>query len=190
MKRILVITTLCILFCCTSLTAFADSSDFKVQTEYLGDGSYYETVLIQNNNSIITDTISTLSNSKTTAGSKTTYYKNSSGKVIWYVKVSGTFTYGGGTSKCTKASVTAESKDSGWKISNKSSWKKSNKAFAKATGTHYFNGIPKESCIRWILHHIRGLDAGLDREREACAGLPMSRLASLAINFRIQYSIL
>ena len=127
MKRILVITTLCILFYCTSLTAFANSSDFKVQTEYLGDGSYYETVLIQNNNSIITDTISTLSNSKTTAGSKTTYYKSSSGKVIWYVKVSGTFTYGGGTSKCTKASVTAESKDSGWKISNKSSWKKSNR---------------------------------------------------------------
>ena len=127
MKRILVITTLCILFCCTSLTAFADSSDFKVQTEYLGDGSYYETVLIQNNNSIITDTISTLSNSKTTAGSKTTYYKNSSGKVIWYVKVSGTFTYGGGTSKCTKASVTA-----------------------KATGTHYFNGIPKESFSRTV----------------------------------------
>ena len=150
MKRILVITTLCILFCCTSLTAFADSSDFKVQTEYLGDGSYYETVLIQNNNSIITDTISTLSNSKTTAGSKTTYYKNSSGKVMWYVKVSGTFTYGGGTSKCTKASVTAESKDSGWKISNKSSWKKSNKAFAKATGTHYFNGIPKESFSRTV----------------------------------------
>ena len=33
-------------------------------------------------------------------------------------------------------------------ISNKSSWKKSNRAFAKATGTHYFNGIPTESCIR------------------------------------------
>lgn len=30
MKRILVITTLCILFYCTSLTAFANSSDFKV----------------------------------------------------------------------------------------------------------------------------------------------------------------
>ena len=35
MKRILVITTLCILF--AALThRFADSSDFKVQTEYLG----------------------------------------------------------------------------------------------------------------------------------------------------------
>ena len=55
-----------------------------------------------------------------------------------------------GTSKCTKASVTAESKDSTWKISNKSSWKKSNKAFAKATGTHYFNGIPKESFSRTV----------------------------------------
>lgn len=144
------IVTLCALLFCTSLTVFADSSDCKVETEYLSDGSYYETVIIQELTPLMVDAAPSLSKSKTITGSKTTYYKNSSGKVMWYVKVTGIFTYGGGSAKCTNASVTAESKNSAWKVSNKSSWKTSNKAFAKATGTHYFSGMPKESFTRTV----------------------------------------
>ncbi|MEG1009703.1 MAG: hypothetical protein RSF67_07845, partial [Clostridia bacterium] len=39
---------------------------------------------------------------------KTTYYKNATGDIMWWVKVTGTFTYGNGTSKCTRAIGSAD----------------------------------------------------------------------------------
>ena len=57
------------------------------------------------------------------------------------VKVTGTFTYGNGSSKCTSSSVTAESKSGAWKITSKSASKSGNKATAK----RYYGGSVAET---------------------------------------------
>ena len=77
---------------------------------------------------------------KTTTGKKTASIKNSSGKVLWYVSVTGTFTYTGSKATCTKSVVEAEAKDSRWKILSKSSSKTSNKASATAIAGDYLDG--------------------------------------------------
>ena len=82
--------------------------------------------------------------------SKTVYYKNAKGDVLWYVKVVGTFSYGNGSAKCTKATVVAESYRKAWKISNKSASKTGNKARATATGKRYFNGVPVDSITKTV----------------------------------------
>lgn len=53
---------------------------------------------------------------KTETKSKTAYFKNSAGKVMWYVRVTGTFTYKDGTSKCISATPSAASLNANWKV--------------------------------------------------------------------------
>lgn len=103
----------------------------SVTMEYLEDGSYYETVITVDDNENGDSGI--MSTTKTKTGSKKASYKNKSGDVLWYVKVTGKFTYNGSTSKCTSASATAASNSSSWKIIDKSSSKSGNKAIGKAT---------------------------------------------------------
>lgn len=71
--------------------------------------------------------------------SKTVRYENANGETLWYVKVTGSFTYNGTSSSCTSASVSADTYSDNWKISDKSSKKSGNKATATATGNLYFN---------------------------------------------------
>lgn len=119
-------------------TSFAQTRAVTSSVEYLDDGSYFETIIEDENIGFNLNYITTTSTTKTK--SKTTYYKNSSGTTLWYVKVTGTFTYNGISAKCTSASVTATSQNSNWKVSNKSSSATSNKAKASATGKKYYLG--------------------------------------------------
>lgn len=133
--------------------AFANTEPAQTDVLMLDDGSYFETVIEDSEcNALSSDSFKILeAASKTTkTKSKTTYFKNSAGKVMWYVKVTGTFTYGNGSAKCTKSVCTAESKNKTWKVSNKSASKSKNKASATATGTHYLNGAPVESLKRTV----------------------------------------
>ncbi|MDY2959387.1 MAG: hypothetical protein SOR72_01115 [Hornefia sp.] len=103
------------------------------------DGYYFETVIEE-------DTIetslkfSTSSKSTVKTKSKTTYYKNHNGQVMWYVKVIGTFEYGNGHANCLKASVSAHSKHPSWSVHNKFATKNKNTASATATGRHHCCG--------------------------------------------------
>ena len=63
---------------------------------------------------------------------KTGSYKNSSGTVLWSVTVTGTFSYNGSTSSCTKSVVSTHINNSRWSISKSSSSKSGNKATATA----------------------------------------------------------
>lgn len=47
----------------------------------------------------------------TVTKSKTSYTKNLAGDTLWYVKATGTFTYGNGSSKCTSVTPNAVSKN-------------------------------------------------------------------------------
>lgn len=135
--------------------AFANTepniSDVVSDTIALDDGYYFETVIEDADTSFLDDIQNIMLRGTTTkTKSKTTYYKNSSGSVMWYVRVTGTFTYGNGSSKCTNSECTAESKSKAWKVSNKSASKTGNSASASAKGTHYLNGVPAESITRTV----------------------------------------
>ncbi len=122
-------------------TALALSSCENTTIEYLDNGDYIVTII---------ETVSPVNGimplaSNTETKSKTSYYKNAAGDTMWYVRVTGTFTYGDGTSKCTSVTPSAASYTSDWKVSNISGSKSGNKASATATGKQYVNGIVVDS---------------------------------------------
>ena len=139
MKKLIMILTCLLLFTICSPVYGAEQIESS-EIEYLDDGSYFETVITTESNSGMT----TLS-SKSVTKTKTSYYKNSNGTILWYVKVTGTFTYGNGSQKCTSSSVTADSKSGAWKITSKSASKSGNKATAKATAKRYYGGSVAET---------------------------------------------
>lgn len=139
MKKLIMILTCLLLFTICS-PVYGTEQIESSEIEYLDDGSYFETVITTESNSGMT----TLS-SKSVTKTKTSYYKNSNGTILWYVKVTGTFTYGNGSSKCTSSSVTADSKSGAWKITSKSASKSGNKATAKATAKRYYGGSVAET---------------------------------------------
>ncbi len=139
MKKLIMILTCLLLFTICSPVYGAEQIESS-EIEYLDDGSYFETVITTESNSGMT----TLS-SKSVTKTKTSYYKNSNGTILWYVKVTGTFTYGNGSSKCTSSSVTADSKSGAWEITSKSASKSGNKATAKATAKRYYGGSVAET---------------------------------------------
>jgi len=106
----------------------------QTQIEYLDNGDYVETVI----SDVPTDnaTISVFSTTKTITKTKTTYYKNSSGAVMWYIRITATFTYNGSTSKCTSCSHSASAPGTYWSIKSVSSSKSGNSATAKAVATY------------------------------------------------------
>lgn len=134
MKKILPLVLIAVFLLATQVS-FASTSTVSEEIEYLPDGSYYVTIIEDAPSSDI-QTRAT----KTVTKTKTTYYKNTSGKTLWWVKVTGTFTYGNGTSKCTSAKASAASENSSWKVSNISSSRSGNTASATATGKQYLDG--------------------------------------------------
>lgn len=122
--------------------AFASDGAPDVQVDPDNSGYYYETVIEDEPLPLNLHRRLMASKSKTVKKkSKTTYYKSSSGSVMWYVKVIGTFKYGGGTATCTKSSVKAVSKDPAWTVHDKAASKSGNTATAKATGKKHFQGM-------------------------------------------------
>jgi hypothetical protein len=155
MRKILSLIVAVIVVTAMSTSAFAYTPDsieelempviIASETVEMSDGSYYVTSIEES--ALTTETIApndalqlaptaVLSTSTKTA-SKTASYYNSSGVLLWYVKVTGTFTYDGTTSVCTNSTVTAASQSSAWKISSKSASKSGNQATAKATAKRY-----------------------------------------------------
>lgn len=99
------------------------------------------------NNLIIEYTLEETRTSKasyTVEGKKTANIKNGS-TILWSVTVTGTFTYDGYHSTCTKAEVSTTCPSSYWRITSSSSSKSGASATARATGTRYNNGVAIES---------------------------------------------
>lgn len=126
-------------------TAFAVEKTSSSSLEILPDGSYFETVI----EDIPSGNIQTRSTTTVTK-SKTSYYKNAEGTTLWYVRVTGTFTYGNGSSRCTSDTPYAVSQASMWKVSNISGSHSENHASATATGKRYFDGSVVESITKTV----------------------------------------
>lgn len=136
MKKIISIIIAAITVLSFTSTVFAAETEQNTTSiEYLEDGSYFAITL---EDEMPSNGMTLLSSSVTK--SKTYTYYSSNGEKKWYVKVTGSFTYGNGTSKCTKSSVTAGSYTDSWKITSKSASKNGSTATAKATAKQYYNG--------------------------------------------------
>lgn len=105
--------------------------------EYFDNGDYLVTTLSDEPTFNAKSGISLLSEPTTVTKSKTIKRYNSSNKVLWYLKVTGTFTYGHGYAQCTKSVATAKSYDSLWKLTGKKASKAGNVASAYVTANLY-----------------------------------------------------
>lgn len=134
MKKIITVTLIislisCILFCIPVSATTTDKTEKTI--EYLENGDYIETIITDDTeNSDIS-----LYATNTIAKTKTKYYKNSSGIVLWSVSVKATFSYNGSTSTCTRCSHSTTAPASAWSIKSASHSKSGNTATAKATAT-------------------------------------------------------
>lgn len=135
-------------FTCFNISYAADQIIEK-QVDPENPGYYYETV-IEDAPVLSGPHLKAASTLTTKSKSKTTYYKNSSGQVMWYVKVTGVFKYGNGSATCTSSSVTAESKNSAWTVHNKSASRNGNTATAKATGKRHFQGVVVDTITKTV----------------------------------------
>lgn len=125
MKRLVCVMILFSLVCTTTVFAEEtglpgrnDDNQVVVDVEYVGNGNYIETVIFDDEfaDSSLAKGIMPLA-SKTVTKSKAYNYKNAAGEIMWYVKVTGTFTYGNGSAKCTASTPSAKSNEKRWTVS-------------------------------------------------------------------------
>lgn len=134
MKKTITVTLIislisCILFSIPVSATITDNTEKAI--EYLENGNYIETIITDDTeNSGIS-----LYVTNTITKTKTKYYKNSSGTVLWSVSVKATFSYNGSTSTCTSCSHSTTAPASSWSIKSASHSKSGNTATAKATAT-------------------------------------------------------
>lgn len=120
----------CLLF---SVTASATTvNDYNRTIEYLDNGDYIETIISDDE----TDSEISLFSTKSITKAKTSYYKNSSGTVLWSVAIKATFSYNGKSATCTSCSHITTAPASNWSIKSASHSKSGNTATAKATATY------------------------------------------------------
>lgn len=151
MKKTAIISIIIAFVLLVPSPAYAGTCPTCTNTVILNDGYYFETILKDEYVIKRSTAQNTANRGKVTkTKSKTTYLKNAAGKIMWYVKVTGTFTYGNGSAKCIKSVCNAGSKNKSWVVTNSSSSKNGNKASAIATGTHYLNGVPVESLTKIV----------------------------------------
>lgn len=142
--------TLCTFLTVLITTMFLSTTTFaanpsNIEIEYLDNGSYIVTSIEE-----LVDESEMSLYSTTTTKSKTATYYNAENVAKWYVKVTGTFTYGNGTSKCINSSVAAESYATTWKITSKSASKSGNTASANAIAKQYFDGTVVKTINRTV----------------------------------------
>ncbi len=144
MKKMLCLFLSLSIFCGFMATAYASGCVTHDSVEYLQDGSYFITTVMENSEIVVPLSI-------TCSGSKTTAYYSKSGSKLWSVTVTGTFTYGSGSrAVCTKSTVSANVYSSSWRITNSSASKNGNNASATSTGTLYRNSTPIDSITKTV----------------------------------------
>ena len=126
MKKIITLLTIVssILFLSLPVSAL----DQKKEIIKLDNGYYLETIIEETS-------MARAANQKTAR--KTANYKNAQGAIMFSVTVTGTFTYTGSSSTCTKSVAEASSKNTNWKSGNK--------ATAKAIAKRYVDGVAVET---------------------------------------------
>lgn len=126
-------------------TSVNASEQLLTEVEHLENGDYIEILLEYDS----TPAITLSSSSKTISGSKTVRYK-SGNTTLWTLKVKGSFSYNGSSSKCTSSSVSTTSPGKTWYISKSSASKSKNSATAKTTAQRKVSGIVLQTVTRSV----------------------------------------
>ena len=115
--------TLCILFSNVSVYAYTIP---KISPEiiYQDDGSYFITEIVYSPISTYSSTIS---------GTKHSSYYNSSGKLLWKLSVTASFSFNGSSSTCTSSQCSVSNIASNWNVVSKSANKSKNTASTSVT---------------------------------------------------------
>ena len=139
MKKIVMIISIMTLIVMPS-NVHALNNNSYTEIEYSADGSYYETTINYFNSYARSQKSS----------SKTLKYYSSNNEPCWYVTVTGTYTYGNGTAKCTSSKVSAGTYKNNWKIRDKSSSKSGATAIAYAKANKLYNGHEIETKTKTV----------------------------------------
>lgn len=129
------------------------SYDFETPQEYntielLENGDYLETTITET--PIFSLSLYSAKSSKTTTKTKTIYYKNSNGTILWSVYIRATFSYDGSTYVCTSCSHGYSVNDNKWSIANISSSKYKNTATTNVTAKQTQNSGATQTINRSI----------------------------------------
>ncbi|MBE5938284.1 MAG: hypothetical protein E7265_09685 [Lachnospiraceae bacterium] len=147
MKRFITLfITLCVFF----ITIYQEPSiaNAAINTKHyatttFSNGAYIETY-ISIPSATITSGMKAFSSNNTITRTKTSYYKNSAGTILWSIAIEATFTYDGTTAKCTYCTYKTACYSSSWKIKYASCSKSKNTATATVTATHYINNTSND----------------------------------------------
>lgn len=120
----------CLLFSVTASATIVN--DYNRTIEYLDNGDYIETIISDDE----TDSEISLFSTKSITKTKTSYFKNSIGTVLWSVAIKATFSYNGKSATCTSCSHITTAPANNWSIRSASHSKSGNTATAKATATY------------------------------------------------------
>ena len=141
MKKLLSILIIAVILF-SAMPAYASTSTAEVTSiEYFADGSYMVTVI----EDVPDVASSSLKAVNTETKSKTAYYYNQAGDPLWYIRVTGTFTYGNGSARCTSVSPSSYSYYSSWKVVSVSGSKSGASATTRGTGQHIVGGTVTNS---------------------------------------------
>lgn len=138
-RRFFSITSICCLLLFISTTASAQISpsyaDTHSGTEVLENGDYIITTISEYDNAL------SARSANTKTGSKTAEYYNSNDELCWSFKITGTFSYNGSTSSCTKVTSSYKIYNTAWKNPSTSVSKSGNKATGTITIKQYYAGV-------------------------------------------------
>ncbi len=128
MKNIITIITTLAIILTTPVNVSAqtvNNTDFNSQIIYLENGDYLETKIQseQTNYHFLKSAYFTRSTKQITK-TKTSTYKSASGKSMWSVSITGTFTYMVSGAKCVSCSHSSKTYVASWSIKSISSSKK------------------------------------------------------------------
>ncbi len=130
-KRIIVFLTLiCLLLTSIPVSAQKTNTTTTIEYDEYGYCNITEITISETPNSLINLCAATQTKTGT---KKTSYVDPSTGKTIYTVGVTGTFTYNGSSATCTNATSVLSYLSSGWDVTSRTARKSGNSAVANFT---------------------------------------------------------
>ena len=97
-----------------------------------------------------TDCSSLARKTSTKTGRRVYSYESSSGKLLWTITITGTFSYTGSSPKCTKSEISTTCPASNWKLSKKKAYTSGSSAKATASFKQYKKDVYLQTITRTV----------------------------------------
>ena len=156
MKKVL--TSLLTIICCITFATLptyasniiekpvvSDVSTITCSSEYLGDGLYLDTELIEY---VPESKISLMAASSSKSAAMSSKIHDSKGNILAEYTLSATFTYNGSTSSCTSVSHSSSVNANGWSFTSAASSRSGNTASGSFTAVNKVLGITVQTINR------------------------------------------